>query len=167
MTAEEAVRQAQAEGLTLHRSVYNASGYQGVSFSQKTHLMKPYKAEVRLRGMEVRLGQFATAEEAALSVARVLEGYASAVLAEEAADGRIGRPHPRAASVARVLEGYAAAVSQRPAGAAAAAASAAAAAAAPSAQAAAAAAAANPADDLERRAEETAASTPHLLRPSL
>jgi len=68
MTAEEALRQAEAEGLTLLRSEGSSSGYKGVSFSSGR--TKPYHAQVRRGGENARLGHFATAEEAALIVAR-------------------------------------------------------------------------------------------------
>ena len=63
MTAEEAVRQAEAEGLTLLRSERSNSGYMGVVFSSSIK-GKPYKAQLRRGGRQVNLGQFATAEEA-------------------------------------------------------------------------------------------------------
>ena len=69
-TAEEALQQAEAEGLTLLRSESNNSGYKGVSFKGSRNLAKPYTAEVRRGGKDVHLGRFATAEEAALCYAR-------------------------------------------------------------------------------------------------
>ena len=44
MTAEEALRQAEAEGLTLQRAVSNSTGYRGVSFNSSRP--KPYQAKV-------------------------------------------------------------------------------------------------------------------------
>ena len=54
----------------------NTTGYFGVhlSFSKS----KPYEAQVRRGGKMVHLGRFATAEEAALCVARSPEGQAAA-----------------------------------------------------------------------------------------
>jgi len=75
MTAEEALRQAEAEGLTLLLSDGNNSGYKGVAFiSGRT---KPYKAQVWRGGKDVMLGYFATAEEAALVFARDAEAHAA------------------------------------------------------------------------------------------
>ena len=71
LTSEEARQQAQAEGLTL-RVAESTTGYYGVN-----HLAgrsKPYKARVTRSGKAVYLGCFATAEEAALCVARSPEG---------------------------------------------------------------------------------------------
>jgi len=72
--------QAQAEKLTL-LVAENSTGYFGVY--PKLGLSKPFKAEVRRGGKMVYLGSFATAEEAALCVARTTEGRAAA--AERAA----------------------------------------------------------------------------------
>ena len=47
---------------------------------------KPYAAQVRRRGKDVYLGIFATAEEAALCVARSLEGQAAAQRAAATGD---------------------------------------------------------------------------------
>ena len=49
MTAEEAVRQAEAEGLMLLKAD-NISGYQGVHFDSGKKA-KPYQANVRRGGM--------------------------------------------------------------------------------------------------------------------
>ena len=73
--AELALQQAQAEGLTLRKSS-GKSGYAFVSVLSKG--TKPYQAQVMHSGKNVYLGSFATAEEAALSVARSPEGQASA-----------------------------------------------------------------------------------------
>ena len=61
--------QAEAEGLTLLKAD-NKAGYFGVclAFPDKP---KPYKAQVSRGGKMVYLGTFATAEEAALCVARL------------------------------------------------------------------------------------------------
>jgi len=81
LTAEEAVAQAEAEGLTLIKSASSSTGYKSVHFDSR-HKTRPYsglyyraeaaweaEAEAR-RGGPVFLGQFATAQEAALHVAR-------------------------------------------------------------------------------------------------
>ena len=68
LTSEEARQQAQAEGLML-RVADNKSGYLCVNLSNPGQ-PKPYKAEVNCGGKRVGLGSFATAEEAALCVAR-------------------------------------------------------------------------------------------------
>ena len=75
--------QAEAEGLTLVKAD-NTTGYFGVSHQPgKT---KPFQAQVKRGGKDVRLGYFPTAEEAALCVARSPEGRAAA--AERAAAER-------------------------------------------------------------------------------
>ena len=75
MTAEEAIAQAEAEGLTLMRSVASNSGFWNVRFSEPTaeeprpyHRLghfggKPYKAKVALGGKLIELGSFVTVEE--------------------------------------------------------------------------------------------------------
>ena len=68
LTSEEARQQAQAEGLML-RVADNKSGYLCVNLN-KPGLSKPYQASVWRGGKSVHLGSFATAEEAALCVAR-------------------------------------------------------------------------------------------------
>ena len=70
------VRQAEAEGLTLQKS-NNATGYRNVYY-QKGPMggpvsNNPFLAAVRRDGKNVHLGCFATAEEAALAVARTPE----------------------------------------------------------------------------------------------
>ena len=64
---------AEAEGLTL-LVANNMAGYFGVA--HRPGYTKPYEARVRRGGKKVRLGSFATAEEAALCVARSPEGLA-------------------------------------------------------------------------------------------
>jgi len=83
LTSEEARQQAQAEGLTLQKADTKA-GYFGVclAFPGKP---KPYKAQVKRAGTIVYLGSFATAEEAALCIARSPEGRAAAQKAAAAA----------------------------------------------------------------------------------
>jgi len=82
LTSEEARQQAQAEGLTL-RVADNKTGYFGVNLATKPGLPKPYQAQVWRGGKNAHLGSFETAEEAALCIARSLEGQALA--AERAA----------------------------------------------------------------------------------
>ena len=67
--------QARAEGLTL-RVADNKAGHFGVH--HKTGRHKPYQAQVKRDGKLVNLGSFATAEEAALCIARSPEGRAAA-----------------------------------------------------------------------------------------
>ena len=74
--APKARQQAQAEGLTL-RVADNKAGYFGVHLANPG-LPKPYQARVKCSGKDVHLGSFATAEEAALCVARSPEGQAVA-----------------------------------------------------------------------------------------
>jgi hypothetical protein len=76
LTSEEARQQAQAEKLTLLVAKGKA-GYFGVQL-HKPGQSKPYQAKVRRGGRTVYLGMFATAEEAALCVARSPEGRAAA-----------------------------------------------------------------------------------------
>ena len=61
--ANTAVRQAEAEGLTLQKS-NNTTGYLGV-YHQKVYLStKPFVAAVQRDGRKVHLGSFGTAEQA-------------------------------------------------------------------------------------------------------
>ena len=80
--ATEARQQAQAEKLTL-LGAENSSGYFGVTLNHRRSLSKPYQTQVWRGAKKVSLGCFATAEEAALHVARSPEGRA--VAAERAA----------------------------------------------------------------------------------
>ena len=75
--ASEVRQQAQAEKLTL-LVADNSTGYFGVAHQSRQP--KPYRAHVTRGGggKSVHLGYFATAEEAALCVARTPEGQASA-----------------------------------------------------------------------------------------
>ena len=78
MLSEVLRQQAQAEGLTL-RVAENKTGYFGVHLNpNKSSMSKPYQAQMRHGGKKVSLGSFATAEEAALCVARSPEGQAAA-----------------------------------------------------------------------------------------
>ena len=63
-------------GPTLLRAE-NSMGYFGVSLV-KPGTSKPYQAQVKRGGKKVHLGCFATAEEAALCIARSPEGRAAA-----------------------------------------------------------------------------------------
>ena len=81
LTSEEARQQAQAEELTL-RVAENKTGYFGVT--HRTGRLKPYIVQVSRGGKIVSLGYFATAEEAALCVARSPEGRAAAKRAASA-----------------------------------------------------------------------------------
>jgi hypothetical protein len=76
LTSEEARQQAQAEKLTL-LVAKSKTGYFGVDFN-KPGKPKPYQAGGWRGGKKVSLGTFATAEEAALCVARSPEGRAVA-----------------------------------------------------------------------------------------
>ena len=76
MLAEEARQQAQAERLTL-LVASNGTGYFGVCLTNPGY-PKPYTVQVRRGGKMVYLGSFATAEEAALCIARSPEGQAAA-----------------------------------------------------------------------------------------
>ena len=73
LAAEAAVTQAAAEGLELMASENNASGFMNVNF-QPGNAAKPWKGMARIAGRaaQIRLGNFATKEEAALAVARHL-----------------------------------------------------------------------------------------------
>ena len=85
---EQALQQAQAEGLTLRKAA-NKSGYAFVSTHaaypqprdprlRGKHRFESYTATVRRSGKSVALGRFGTAEEAALCIARSPEGKAAA-----------------------------------------------------------------------------------------
>ena len=74
--ADAAVRQAEAEGLTLQPSS-NATGYLGVySDACSRHKAKPFKASFKEANKNVHLGSFVTAAEAALARARTLKAQA-------------------------------------------------------------------------------------------
>ena len=75
MRGAEARQEAQAEGLTL-RVAKNKTGYFGVH--HQPGRSKPYQAQVWRGGKNVGLGMFATAEEAALCIARSPEGQEAA-----------------------------------------------------------------------------------------
>ena len=67
--------QVEVEGLTLLKAD-NKAGYFGVN--HQPGRSKPYLAQVSRSGTMVHLGSFATAEEAALCIARSPEGRAAA-----------------------------------------------------------------------------------------
>ena len=90
LTSEEARQQAQAEKLTL-RVADNKAGYFGVSLNNPGK-PKPYQAQVWRGGKSVHLGSFATAEEAALCVARTPEGEKTATRRAKKKDGGAKRP---------------------------------------------------------------------------
>ena len=68
LTAAEAMAQAASEGLTLQPSA-NAAGYLSVAIDRH-HTRHPFRARDRSAGGDEHIGYFATAEEAALAVAR-------------------------------------------------------------------------------------------------
>ena len=76
LTSAEALQRARAEGLVLLKAD-NKTGYLGVNLDNPG-ASKPYQARVWCGGRQVHLGTFATAEEAALYVARSPEGQAAA-----------------------------------------------------------------------------------------
>jgi hypothetical protein len=88
LTAEEALAQAAAEGLTLERSNRTA-GYMGVNVDGSR-----YKARVKRVGKDICLGAFATAEEAALAVARA-DARTDPPAASPAAAKRAAPPPPK------------------------------------------------------------------------
>ena len=77
--------EAEAEGLTL-LVADNTTGYFGVNLA-KPGQPKPYQARVVRGGKKVHLGSFATAEQAALCVARSPEGQAAAEQAAASEEG--------------------------------------------------------------------------------
>ena len=89
LTSEEARQQARAEGLTL-RVAKNETGYFGVC--HKPGKPKPFQARVRRGGKSTSLGTFATAEEAALCVARSPE--AQVAVGKAAADEKAAAAPP-------------------------------------------------------------------------
>ena len=85
--------QAEAERLTLLEA-HNKTGYYGVRLHNPCN-PKPYEARVWRGSNQVSLGYFATAEEAALCIARSPEGQAAAAkraapqLSEEEGKGTV------------------------------------------------------------------------------
>merc|ERR1740124_958632 len=84
--------QAEAEGLTLLKAE-SITGYFGVNHHPGQP--KPYQARVTRGGKQVHLGYFATAEEAALCIARSPEG-------KEAAQRAAAAPVPLTSEEARL-----------------------------------------------------------------
>ena len=84
MAAVVATEALQVKELTL-LVAENTTGYFGVQLN-KPDQPKPYQVQVRRGGKRVHLGSFATADEAALCVARSPEGRA--VAAKRAAQRR-------------------------------------------------------------------------------
>ena len=82
--------QAEAEGLVL-LVAENTTGYFGVCLSNPGY-PKPYQARVRRGGKLVSLGSFATAEEAALCIARSPEGKVAAERAAAVERAAAGLP---------------------------------------------------------------------------
>ena len=78
----QARRYAVEEGLTL-LVADNKTGYFGVTLDKKcqANSAKPFEAQVSRGGKKECLGHFATAEEAALCIARTPEGQEAAVKA--------------------------------------------------------------------------------------
>ena len=98
LTRKEARQQARAEGLTL-RLTESKTGYFGVYLNQPG-TPKPYQVQVSRGGKAVARGCFATAEEAALCVARS-EGRQQAATAAAAAERAV---EERAAVMYRAAE---------------------------------------------------------------
>ena len=87
---QQARQQARAEGLTLVVAE-NTTGYFGVSLPYPG-LPNPYQARARRDGKAVNLGSFATAEEAALYVAR-LRAPPLALVSKENGGRSLALPH--------------------------------------------------------------------------
>ena len=80
LTAEEAVAQAAAEGLTLQKKA-DGAGYKCVK-RRRDSASKQYEARVYRGGKQIHLGSFDTAEEAALAYARTAEAQAEVAKAK-------------------------------------------------------------------------------------
>ena len=87
-------QQAQAEGLTLLKSD-NKTGYFGV-YHHAIGKAKPYQARVSHGKRDMHLGYFATAEEAALCVARTPEAAQRAAAAPPQLQPSLPPPAPPA-----------------------------------------------------------------------
>ena len=115
MTAAEAHAAAASEGLTLLRAE-TATGFKGVYRNNSGST--PFKAQLWHGGRANQLGHFATAEEAALAVARFLgPAGVAASLAEDAAKAL--EPAPMTASeahAAAAAEGLTVVRAENPAG---------------------------------------------------
>ena len=115
LTSEEARQQAQAEGLTL-RVTDNSTGYFGVCLDRPGK-PKPFAAQVRRVGKMVSLGTFATAEEAALHVARSPEGRAAEqAAAAKAITAAVPPPTSEEARQQAQVEGLTLLVAESPTG---------------------------------------------------
>ena len=89
------MRSEEAEAELTLRVADNKAGYFGVSLDQRAKT-NPYLAQVRRGGKMVYLGSFATAEEAALCIARSPEGQAAAERAAERAASQGKKRKPKA-----------------------------------------------------------------------
>ena len=94
MTSVEAQAEGDLDELTL-LVADNSTSYFGVTHRTGRRIAKPYHAQVTRGGKLVHLGNFATAEEAALCVARSPEGWA-AVAGSGAVGGESGNALCRA-----------------------------------------------------------------------
>jgi hypothetical protein len=99
MSAAEALAAAAAEGLELQRSSVSASGFKGVTqdtrlkASRKTFVVQHGGARMAsLGGVRVVEGCFATAEEAALALARARASQAPCTLAARGDDDAAAQP---------------------------------------------------------------------------
>jgi len=101
---EEAQRQAEADGLTLLKSERSSTGYKYVHFDSSKELTTPYVAQVFRGGSVVKLGRFATPEEAALCYARTPEAQAAAAAAQAAAAAPPAPPPMRAEEALRLAK---------------------------------------------------------------
>eukprot|EP00964_Phaeocystis_antarctica_P152329 scaffold120152_cov66-Phaeocystis_antarctica.AAC.3 len=95
MTSVEAQAEGDLDELTL-LVADNSTSYFGVTHRTGRRIAKPYHAQVMRGGRLVHLGNFATAEEAALCVARSPEGRAAA-----AGSGAVGGESGKALSLPR------------------------------------------------------------------
>ena len=103
MLSSKALQQAQAEEVTTLLVAENETGYLGVNLNNPGR-PKPYQARVRRGGKLVHLGYFATAEEAALCVARSPEGRAAAAAAAERSAAALPLPSEEARQQAQAEE---------------------------------------------------------------
>ena len=69
LSKQEALSQAETEGLKLHLSEKNKTRYSGVTCNNPDN-PKPYLARIGIYGKDVTLGSYATREQAALMFAR-------------------------------------------------------------------------------------------------
>ena len=103
MSAAEAIRLAEAEGLTLQRCEDNTSGFKNVGFDKRA-VAVPYQARGKRGGKPATIGCFATGEAAALCVAReeaFFAGRGAPAAAAAAADGNVWVRNARTARRAR------------------------------------------------------------------